>query len=103
MAVPNVEVQRQDRAAPLPATADAFAVHWKGGVPTELRVPRQRSGQTRKRVPVNVIEAGRGVAHICSDDRIAGWLTRNGLQTSGGNCWTRQHVTGLRNRHGIPV
>jgi DNA invertase Pin-like site-specific DNA recombinase len=80
-----------------------LVVHWKGGAHTELRVPRRRSGQTRRRVPVNIIEAVRNLARLCSDDRIAAWLTRNGLQTSGGNCWTRQHVTGLRHRHDIPV
>jgi DNA invertase Pin-like site-specific DNA recombinase len=78
-------------------------VHWKGGVHTELRVPRRRPGQRRINVPPDLIEAVRVLARICSDDCIAAWLTRNGLQTSGGNCWTRQHVTGLRHRHDIPV
>ena len=78
-------------------------VHWKGGIHTQLRVPRRRSGQRRTDVPTNVIEAVKTLARICSDDRIAAWLTRNGLHTSGGNCWTRQHVTGLRHRHDIPV
>jgi hypothetical protein len=40
---------------------------------------------------------------MCSDAHIAGWLTRNGLRTGKGNCWTRQHVTSLRHRHNIPV
>ena len=43
------------------------------------------------------------LSRVCSDDRIAAWLTRNGLRTGQGNCWTRQHVTGLRHRHAIPV
>jgi DNA invertase Pin-like site-specific DNA recombinase len=80
-----------------------LVVHWKGGVHTELRVPRRRPGQRRSSTPVNVIEGVKALACICPDDRIAGWLTRNGLRTSGGNCWTRQHVTGLRHRHDIPV
>lgn len=80
-----------------------LVMHWKGGAHTELRVPRRRSGQTRRRVPVDVVEAVRKLARLCPDDHIAAWLTRNGLQTSGGNCWTRQHVTGLRHRHNIPV
>jgi excisionase family DNA binding protein len=78
-------------------------VHWKGGVHTALAVPRRRPGQRRCNTPANVIEAVKSLACICSDDRIAAWLTRNGLKTSGGNCWTRQHVTGLRHRHGIDV
>jgi len=78
-------------------------VHWKGGVHTELRVPRRRPGQKRTNVPVNVIEGVKALRCICSDDKIAAWLTRNALRTSGGNCWTRQHVTGLRHRHNIDV
>lgn len=85
------------------ASEVVLLVHWKGGVHTQLRVPRRRAGQRRINVPTNVIEAVRTLACICSDDRIAAWLTRNGLHTSGGNCWTRQHVTGLRHRHDIPV
>jgi hypothetical protein len=80
-----------------------LVIHWKGGVHTTLRLPRRRPGHTRRCLPVNLIEGVRELAHICSDDHIAAWLTRNGLQTSGGNCWTRQHVTSLRHRHDIPV
>jgi hypothetical protein len=85
------------------ASEVVLLIHWKGGIHTELRVPRRRAGQRRINVPTNVIDAVRMLARICSDDRIAAWLTRNGLHTSGGNCWTRQHVTGLRHRHDIPV
>jgi DNA invertase Pin-like site-specific DNA recombinase len=80
-----------------------LVIHWKGGVHTTLRLPRRRPGHTRRRLPVDLIEGVRGLARICSDEHIAAWLTRNGLETRGGNCWTRQHVTGLRNRHDIPV
>ena len=52
---------------------------------------------------MDVIEGVKALARICPDSRIAGWLTRNGLKTSEGNCWTRQHVTGLRHRNGILV
>jgi hypothetical protein len=80
-----------------------LVIHWRGGVHTTLRLPRRRPGHTRRRLPVDLIEGVRGLAHICSDDHIAGWLTRNGLRISNGNCWTRQHITGLRHRHAIPV
>jgi len=53
-------------------------------VHTEVRVPRRRAGQTRRSVPVDVVEGVRALAYICSDDRIAAWLTRNGVQTSVG-------------------
>ena len=78
-----------------------IVIHWKGGVHTELRLPRRRSGETRCREPKDVVEAVGVLSRLCSDENIAAWLTRNGLRTAKGNCWTRQHVTGLRHRHGI--
>lgn len=80
-----------------------IVIHWKGGVHTELHLPRRRSGETRCRVPKDVVEAVRILSRICSDAHIAAWLTRNGLRTGKGNCWTRQHVTSLRHRHDITV
>jgi len=85
------------------ATEIHIVIHWKGGVHTELHFPRRRSGETRCRVPKDVVEAVRILSRLCSDAHIAGWLTRNGLRTGKGNCWTRQHVTGLRHRHDITV
>ncbi|MGH8525012.1 MAG: helix-turn-helix domain-containing protein, partial [Gammaproteobacteria bacterium] len=78
-------------------------VHWAGGVHTELRVPRRRRGQQRKSTAPEIIEAVRMLACKCTDDVIAGVLTRNDLRTGNGNRWTRERVTSLRNYHGIPV
>ena len=78
-------------------------VHWKGGVHTELRVPRRRSGQSSRCVPTETVEAVRSLSRICGDASIAAWLTRSGVRTPGGHCWTRQDVTGLRHRHAIAV
>jgi DNA invertase Pin-like site-specific DNA recombinase len=80
-----------------------ITIHWKGGVHSQLRLARRRPGQRRQNVPTEVVEAVRLLSRVCSDERIAAWLTRNGLKTGQGNCWTRQHVTGLRHRHEIPV
>jgi len=79
-----------------------LVVHWAGGVHTELRVPRRRRGQ-RKSTALEIIEAVRMLARKCTDDVIAGVLTRNDLRTGNGNRWTRERVTSLRNYHGIPV
>jgi hypothetical protein len=68
-------------------------VHWAGGVHTELRVPRQQ----RKSTAPEIIEAVRMLACKCTDDVIAGVLTRNDLRTGNGNRWTRERVTSLRN------
>lgn len=77
-------------------------VHWKGGVHTELRVARLRRGRNRTQTPKQTVEAIRVLARICSDDLIAGILTRNGLLTGRGNRWSRETVTSLRSHNGIP-
>jgi hypothetical protein len=77
-------------------------VHWKGGVHTELRVARLRRGQNRAQNPKQTVEAVRALARICSDEVIAGILTRNGLLTGKGNRWTHSAVTSLRSHHNIP-
>jgi DNA invertase Pin-like site-specific DNA recombinase len=77
-------------------------VHWKGGVHTELRLPRRRRGQNSSQAPTEIIEAVRVLARICSDDLLAGALNRSGLLTGRGNRWTRERVTALRTYHEIP-
>lgn len=78
-------------------------VHWKGGVHTELRLPRRRRGQSNSQTPKALIDAVRVLARICSDDLIAGILNRNGMLTGRGNRWTRERVTALRSHYRIPV
>src|SRR5438309_6716195 len=47
-------------------------VHWKGGVHTELRVPRRRRGYSRAHTPQEIVEAVRILGRIGSDDPVAG-------------------------------
>ena len=77
-------------------------IHWKGGVHTQLRIPRRRRGYSRAHTPREIVDAVRVLVRICSDDVIAGALTRSGLVTGMGNRWTRERVTSLRSHHGIP-
>jgi hypothetical protein len=77
-------------------------VHWKGGVHTELRMARRRRGHSRAHTPKEIVEAVKVLTRICSDDFIAGTLTRNRLLTGRGNRWTRERVVSLRSHHGIP-
>jgi len=77
-------------------------IHWKGGVHTELRTPRRRRGYNRAHNPKEIVDAVRVLGRICSDDAIAGALSRSGLVTGRGNRWTRERVTSLRSYHGIP-
>ena len=79
-----------------------LVVHWKGGVHTELRLPRRRRGQNSSQTPKEIVGAVRVLVRICTDDMIAGILNRNGLRTGRGNRWTRERVTSLRSHHQIP-
>jgi DNA invertase Pin-like site-specific DNA recombinase len=79
-----------------------LVIHWKGGVHTELRLPRRRRGQSSSHTAPEIVEAVRALAHICSDDLLAHALNRSGLLTGRGNRWTRERVTALRTHHHIP-
>jgi len=79
-----------------------LVIHWKGGVHSELRVPRRRRGQNRIHAPLKTVEAVRTLAHVCSDDLIASYLNRNGIRTGRGNRWTRERVASLRSKRKIP-
>ena len=78
-------------------------IHWKGGVHTEVRVPRRRRGQNSTHTATATVDAVRALARICPDAFIANVLNRNGLRTGRGNFWTRERVTALRSHHEIPV
>jgi DNA invertase Pin-like site-specific DNA recombinase len=78
-----------------------LVIHWKGGLHTELRLPRRRRGQNNAQTSQAVVDGVRVLARLCSDDLIASVLNRNGLLTGRGNRWTRERVTALRSHHGI--
>jgi hypothetical protein len=79
-----------------------LVIHWKGGVHTEVRLPRRRRGQNSSHTSPEIVEAVRALAHICSDDLLASALNRSKLLTGRGNRWTRERVTALRTHHDIP-
>lgn len=79
-----------------------LVIHWKGGVHTELRLPRRRRGQNSSQTSHEILDAVRALALICSDDVIAAVLNRNALLTGRGNRWTQERVTSLRTYHSIP-
>lgn len=85
-----------------PAGVVELVIHWKGGVHTELRVRRRRRGESRHAAPSETVDAVRALTLICVDTMIAGYLNRNGLRTGRGNRWTRERVTSLRSKRGIP-
>ncbi|PYU22966.1 MAG: DNA recombinase, partial [Acidobacteria bacterium] len=65
-----------------------LVIHWKGGVYTELRLPRRRRGQNSAQTSKAIIDTVRVLTRICPDEVIAGVLNRNGLLTGHGNRWT---------------
>lgn len=79
-----------------------LAIHWVGGIHTEIRLPRRRKGQ-RNSTASDTVAAVRQLVLIASDDQIAGILNRNRLATGNGNSWTRERVTSLRSHHKIPL
>jgi DNA invertase Pin-like site-specific DNA recombinase len=80
-----------------------LVIHWKGGLHSEVRVPRRRRGQNSTHTAPATLDAVRSLARICSDTLIANLLNRNALRTGRGNFWTRERVTALRSHHEIPV
>ena len=78
-----------------------LVIHWKGGVHTELRLPRRRRGQSATHTSKDIVDAVRVLARICPDDLLANVLNRNGLLTGRGNRWTRERVVSLRGHHDI--
>jgi hypothetical protein len=78
-------------------------VHWKGGLHSELRLPRRRRGQCRTNTSADVLEAIRLLSLILDDRTIAGVLNRNDLLTGRGNRWNREGITTHRSYHNIPV
>ena len=85
------------------ASEIVLVIHWKGGLHTEVRVPRRRRGQNSTHTAPATLDAVRSLARICPDAFIANVLNRNGLRTGRGNFWTRERVTALRSHHEIPV
>jgi DNA invertase Pin-like site-specific DNA recombinase len=79
-----------------------LVIHWNGGIHTELRLRHRRRGQNSAQTSKDVVEAVRVLARVCSDELIAGVLTRSGLQTGRGNRWTKERVTSLRTYNEIP-
>jgi len=80
-----------------------IVIHWKGGVHTELRVPRRRRGHSAAHTSPDIVEAIRQLTRVCRDKVIAGYLNRNGLLRVRGSRWTTMSVTSLRNKRDITV
>jgi hypothetical protein len=76
-------------------------IHWAGGVHTELRVARNKTGMHRRMASGEVIELVRELAKVCEDKTIAGGLNRLGFTTGQGNSWRVSRVVSFRHTHRI--
>lgn len=81
----------------------ALVIHWQGGDHTEMKVRKNKVGHTRWTVEAGVVDLVRVLARQLPDSAIAAILNRSGKPTAHGASWTRTHVCGLRNTHGITV
>lgn len=79
-----------------------LVVHWKGGVHTEIAVPKFRTGECGTDTPHEVVDVIRMLALVCSDKIIAAWLSRNQIKTGRGGRWTWKQVAAVRNYRSIP-
>jgi DNA invertase Pin-like site-specific DNA recombinase len=83
------------------STAHQLRLHWAGGVHTELRVERNKSGRHRHSSDRSVIELVSELAKICHDKTIAAILNRLGYKTGQEKTWNESRVAGLRGYHKI--
>ena len=83
------------------STTHRLRLHWAGGVHTELRVQRNKSGQHRHSADRSVIDLVSELAKICQDKTIAAILNRLGYKTGQEKTWNASRVAGLRGYHKI--
>ena len=73
-----------------------LVVHWHGGQHSELRVKKQRRGETSRHTSPEAESVIRSLASIWEDDAIATQLNRMNLRTGEGNSWTSDRVYSFR-------
>jgi DNA invertase Pin-like site-specific DNA recombinase len=87
--------------SPKESSVHHIRLHWAGGVHTELRVPRNTTGQHRRSADRTVIELVRELAKVCPDKSIAAILNRLGYKTGQEMTWNATRVVGVRWYHKI--
>jgi len=77
-------------------------LHWRGGVHTELHVPRNRSGHHRRVAKPEVSDLVRELSKVCNDEAIVATLNRLGYRTGTGNSWRKHSLWSFRHTHKLP-
>ena len=77
-----------------------LTIHWKGGVHTQIEMPRPRPA-TDCATPMEALDIIRRMAPRHGDDQIASVLTRLGHFTGKGKRWNQIRVATARRNHSI--
>lgn len=80
-------------------TTHLLALHWKGGIHTELEVPRNGPGKKVNDTSKTALELIEELSKVCSDQTIAATLNRLGYKTGGGKTWRVHSVYNARYIH----
>jgi excisionase family DNA binding protein len=83
-------------------TEHVLVLHWHGGVHTELRVKRTKTGQHRRVAEADVITLVSELSKVCTDQTTAATLNRLGYRTGTGKTWRAHSVANLRHYHRLP-
>lgn len=76
-----------------------LALHWKGGVHTELSVTRNAPGKKHSDTSKTALELINELSKVCSDQAIAAILNRLGFKTGAGKTWRVHSVHSARYIH----
>jgi excisionase family DNA binding protein len=83
-------------------TEHVLVLHWQGGVHTELRVKRTKTGEHRCVADGDVIALVSELSKVCTDQTTAATLNRLGYRTGTGKTWRAHSVADLRYYHRLP-
>jgi hypothetical protein len=78
-----------------------LVIHWKGGVHSELRIHKPRTGEHGCSTPEQALAVMRTMAGRWSDQDIAASLNRMGMPSGQGKTWTAHRVGSVRRVRGI--
>jgi hypothetical protein len=83
------------------SSVNLLHLHWAGGIHTELRVERNKTGQHRRSADHTVVELVSELSKVCFDRAIAAILNRLGYKTGQEKTWNASRVAGVRGYHEI--
>jgi len=79
-----------------------LTVHWKGGVHSEHRVSKPKTGHHERITPQRAAAVIRDMVSDWPDEQIAAVLNRMGLKTGQANTWNAERVRAFRRKNGLP-